>query len=90
MTVSFELDDKLEALLRQEMGDVPSAAREALLIHAYRLGKISVGRLAQTLGMGVIDAEDWLSQRRVPLNYSLDDFQADMATLRDLRGRTSP
>jgi len=41
------------------------------------------------LGIGVIDADHWLAQRGVPLNYSVEDFKADQYTLRELRGQAS-
>lgn len=80
MTVSFHLDDQLERQLRRDLGDLDAAAKEALLIEAYRMGKLSIGRLADTLGIGVLEADHWLAERGVALNYSLDDFRADRRT----------
>ena len=88
MTVTFQLEDDLEKQLRHDLGDLSQAARDALLIEAYRVGKLSVGRLARTLGIGVIEADEWLAQHGVPLNYSFEDFKADEQTLRDLRSRS--
>ena len=81
MTVTFQLEDDLEKQLRQDLGDLSQAARDALLIEAYRMGKLSVGRLARSLGIGVLEADQWLAERGVPLNYSFEDFQADQQTL---------
>ena len=53
------------------------SARDALLIEAYRLGKLRIGLLARALGMGVAEADQWLAQRGVSLNYSFQDFKAD-------------
>lgn len=86
MSITFHLEDDLEQQLRRDLGDLGQAAREALLIEAYRQGKLSIGRLARTLGMGVLEADEWLARRGVSLNYDFDDFQADQATLRSLRG----
>ncbi len=68
------------------MGDLSQAARDALLIEAYRMGKLSVGRLARTLRIGVLEADKWLAARGVALNYTIEDFKPDQQTLRDLRG----
>ncbi|HKQ50482.1 MAG TPA: UPF0175 family protein [Phycisphaerae bacterium] len=89
MAISFQLEGELEEQLRRDLGDLGQAAREALLIEAYRKGKLSVGRLARTLGMGVIEADQWLADRGVPLNYTFEDFQADVRSLEELRGPTS-
>jgi len=85
MTISFQLEGDLEEHLRRDLGDLSLVARDALLIEAYRQGKLSIGRLAQTLGMGVIEADQWLAERGVPLNYTYEDFQADVQTLEQLR-----
>lgn len=89
MTITFQLEDDLESQLRRDLGDLSQAARDALLIEAYRLGKLSIGRLARTLGIGVVDADQWLAQRGIPLNYTFEDFQTDQNTLRELRGQDS-
>lgn len=87
MPVTFQLESELEAQLRRDLGDLGEAAREALLIEAYRRGKLSIGRLARTLGIGVVETDAWLASRGVSLNYSFEDFRADQETLRELRSR---
>ncbi|MBI5762375.1 MAG: UPF0175 family protein [Planctomycetes bacterium] len=77
MSVSFQLESELEDQLRRDMGDLAQAAREALLIEAYRRGKLSVGRLAKSLGIGVLEADSWLAERGVALNYDIVDFKND-------------
>ena len=84
MSVSFELPREVEHHLQVALGDLGQAAKEALLINAYRHGQISIGRLAETLGMGVIAAQQWLADQRVPINYSVEDFEADCRTLERL------
>jgi predicted HTH domain antitoxin len=81
MAVNFELPKKIEDDLRSELGDVNQAAKEALLIECYRQGRISIGYLAQALGMGVIEADEWLRKRGVPLNYTPKDLRADVEAL---------
>jgi predicted HTH domain antitoxin len=73
-----------ETALRAEWGNLEQATLESLLIESYRLGKISVGLIAQTLGIGVVQADQWLADRGVSLNYSRSDLEADRKTLRDL------
>lgn len=84
LTVTFQLDDDLEQQLRRDLGDLGQAAHDALLTEAYRQGKLSIGRLARTLGIGVLEADEWLAQRGVPLNFTLEDLKADEHTLREL------
>jgi len=88
MSVSFELPNDVEQQLQVALGDLGLAAKRALLIDAYSRGRISVGRLAETLGMGVLEAQQWLVKRNISLNYSLEEFQEDQETLAKLFGRS--
>jgi predicted HTH domain antitoxin len=45
------------------------------------MGKISLGFLAEMLGMDVIEADRWLSERGIPLIYSCADLEADRCDL---------
>ena len=81
MSVSFELPSGVEHQLQVAFGDLGQAAKHALLIDAYRRGQISIGRLAETLGMGVIEAQQWLADQGVPQNYGLEDYRADCRTI---------
>ena len=86
MTVSFDIPKATEEALRAEWGDLERAAREALLVESYRAGKISIGLLAETLGVGVVEADRWLAERGVSLNYSFQDLVADRKSLGELFG----
>ena len=90
MAIRFDLPGKIEDDLREELGDLNRAAKEALFIECYREGRISIGYLAQALGMGVIEADDWLHKRGVPLNYTPEDLRADVEALERILPRTGP
>jgi predicted HTH domain antitoxin len=81
VTVSFDLPNEIEHQLQVAFGDLGQAAKQALLISAYQRGQISIGRLAETLGMGVIEAQQWLANQGVPPNYGLDAYRADCKTI---------
>ncbi len=85
MTVSFEISRPTEEALRAAWGDLSLAAKDALIIESYRTGKISVGKVAEILGLETsIEGQAWLASRGVDLNYDLADLEADRATLRRL------
>ena len=86
MAVSIDIPRRAEEVLRSQWQDLEQAAKEALLIESYRTAKVSVGFLAEMLGMGVVEAQAWLSRRGVPLNYSADDLEADQQTLSRVLG----
>jgi predicted HTH domain antitoxin len=81
MSVSFELPSSIEQHLQVALGDLGQAAKQALLMDAYRHGQISIGGLAKTLGMGVIEAQQWLADHKIPMNYSVEDYEADCRTI---------
>jgi predicted HTH domain antitoxin len=81
VSVTFNLPSEVEHQLQDIFGDLGQAAKSALLIDAYRRGRISIGRLAETLGMGVIEAQQWLADQGVPQNYGLEEFRADCRTI---------
>lgn len=87
MTISFDLPKDVENDLRKEYGDLSAAAKEALIIDAYRTGRLSLGHVAEVVGLPTsILAQRWLSDRGVPLNYSLGDLESDRRTLGKLFG----
>lgn len=86
MAISINIPTHEEQALREAWGDgLDKAAHEGLLIESYRAGKISLGYLAELLGLETsIEAQGWLSKRGVHLNYSLEDLEADRRTLAKL------
>ena len=86
MSVTIDIPQPAEDALRAQWGNLEQVAKEALLVESYRQGKISIGFLAQNLGMGVIEADRWLARRGVPLNYLRQDYEADCRTLEQLFG----
>lgn len=65
--------------------DLSRKALEALAIEGYRDGRLSVGQVAQMLEFSVLQTEKFLHSKDVSLNYSLADFEEDLATLDELR-----
>ncbi|HMO25150.1 MAG TPA: UPF0175 family protein [Tepidisphaeraceae bacterium] len=80
MAISFELHG-LEAQLREAYDDLNTAARDALLIDAYRTGRISFGRLCETLEMSVSAGHDWLAAHGVGPNLDAENIADDEARL---------
>lgn len=90
--VAFEFSPETEASLRRVFGDrLDRAALEALVIEGYRAAKFTAGEVARMLGFETsIVASEWLASRGVPLNYSLEDLEADRQTLDRLMPATHP
>lgn len=87
-TVRFEIPTPFDAELRRAWGDLDIAAKESLIVESYRTGRLSIGQVAAILGVATRgEAEQWLGHRGVPWNYSIDDFEADAATVETLLAR---
>ena len=61
--------------------------RAAEAIEEYRTGRLSQRQVGEMLGLDYWQTERFLTERKVPLNYSLGDLQADSATLNEVLGR---
>lgn len=83
MAITVELPTEEEENFRLALGnDLGQAARETMLIEAYRRRRISAGKLGELLGLETShEADEWLAQRGVPSNYSPADYEADSRTL---------
>lgn len=88
MGIAIKIPPAAEATIERVWGpDVGGAAFEALLIEGYRTGKLSTGDLADALSFASrFEAESWLKQHDVPLNYTIAELEADRATLDQLLG----
>jgi predicted HTH domain antitoxin len=87
MVITVDLPDEEEELFRVALGpDLGLAAREAMLIEAYRRSRISLGRLGELLGLETThEADEWLARRGVPNNYTNAHLQADSKVLQNWR-----
>jgi predicted HTH domain antitoxin len=84
MAVSIQLPPSIEEQLRRQCGDLDRAAKEALVIEAYRTEMLSIGQVAELLGLTVYEAEGFMKQRGVTAHFSLADLERDRTTLEQL------
>jgi predicted HTH domain antitoxin len=87
MPLILDYSERVESKLHAVFGDnLGQTMLESLLIEGYRSGKISVGQIADILGKTSVQADEFLAQRGVPLNYTVEDLQKDLRTLDQLLG----
>ncbi len=81
MQVTVELPDQVA----RQWGETPAAigrhVMEDAAIEGYRAGRLSHRQVGEMLGLDYWQAETFLKERGVPLNYSAADLKADNATL---------
>lgn len=59
---------------------------EDAAIEEYRMGRLSQRQVGEMLGLDYWQTERLLTERHVPLGYSLADLQADRASLDEVLG----
>lgn len=50
----------------------------------YEKGKLSLGKASKLARMGRIQFQLLLASRQIPVNYGIEDFEADLNTLHNL------
>jgi len=77
----MELPDKVAL----QWGDTPDAVGRRVIedaaMEGYRAGRLSHRQVGETLGLDYWQTETFLKERGVPLNYSVEDLDADSAAL---------
>jgi predicted HTH domain antitoxin len=87
-TISFQLPDSIEKQLREEIGDLAAAAKEATLVELYRQGQLSHGRFAEALGISRYEADAVLKRHNVTEDLlTREEFDEQLASLRKLLGQ---
>ena len=70
----------------ERLGSVALNERDALVdiaIGLYKREQVSLGRAAEIAGLTSPEFLAELGRRRIPVNYSVEDLQADLNTLRN-------
>jgi predicted HTH domain antitoxin len=80
MSVTFDPPAGVQKALERDVGDLARAAKEALAVELYRRQTIRVGFLAEMLGMGVVEAEQWLASRGVLMPLTVDDLRRELGS----------
>ena len=85
MTISFTLPPDIEQSLRQSVGDLDGAAKEAALIELYRQDEITQSELGRALGLSRLETESLLKKHNVtedfPSNAEIDAALARLAAM---------
>jgi len=84
MPVIFDLPEELEAHLRRQSPNLDHDAKVAFALDAYRSGKLSIGQVADALGISIYEAEGLLKDRGIVIELSETEIQEDLASLREL------
>ena len=57
---------------------------QEIAVSLYQKQKLSLGKASKLARMGRIQFQKLLASRQIPINYDVEDFDADLTTLRKL------
>ena len=79
MSLTISIPDEFADVLGSTNEERERSAREALALELYREGKISLRRMGELAGVGsdYWSAETFRALHKAPVNYSLEDLEAD-------------
>lgn len=84
MEVTVNIPDNIARQLEPSGGDLSRRALEALAIEGYRREELSLGQVAEMLGLSIDEANGLLKEHNIPLNLTLEDIERGRATLNAL------
>ena len=58
--------------------DIPSYIQKLIALELFREEKISLGKASQIARLSVWEMMALLKEKKIPLNYSVEDFEKDM------------
>jgi predicted HTH domain antitoxin len=87
MSITITIPEKIAQHLEQEWGDLSRRALEALAVEGYRSEALSAGQVAEMLNLSRMEVEEFLKERNVYLNYTLEDLEKDRKTYERLFGK---
>jgi len=85
-SITLELPEEIARRLATKWKDLPRAALESLVADGYRSELLSADQVRALLGFGGRIRLDKFLKHHGVYDYTIDDYEADLATLRT--GRT--
>jgi hypothetical protein len=86
MDITLNLPEDVAEGLATKWADLPRAALESLALEGYRAGALTHAQLRRLLGFqSLSEADGFLKEHGVYLEYTLDDLDQDIANSRRAR-----
>jgi predicted HTH domain antitoxin len=79
-TITLEIPPEVIPATRM----TPQELRRELAVHLFQQGRLSFGKAREMAGMTVWAFQQLLGSRGIPVHYDLEDYEEDLATLREL------
>jgi len=79
-TITLEIPPEVIPATRM----TPQELRRELAVHLFQQGRLSFGKAREMAGMTVWAFQQLLGSRGIPVHYDLEDYEEDLATLKEL------
>ena len=79
-TVSIEIPREVIHITRM----TPQELKRELAISLFQQGKLSFGKAREMAGMTVWEFQPLLGSRGIPIHYDVEEYEEDLATLKEL------
>lgn len=79
-TISLEIPREVIHATRMR----PQELRRELAVYLFQQGRLSFGKAREMAGMTVWAFQQLLGSRGIPVHYDLEDYEEDLATLKEL------
>lgn len=79
-TISLEIPREVIHATRMR----PQELRRELAVHLFQQGRLSFGKAREMAGMTAWAFQQLLGSRGIPIHYDLEDYEEDLATLKEL------
>ncbi len=80
-TISIDIPREITHITRM----TPQELRQELAIYLFQQGKLSFGKAKELADMTVWAFQQLLGSKGIPIHYDIDDYEEDLATLKELR-----
>lgn len=85
MPIQFDLPQILEDRLRNDLGNLSTVGKEAMLVELYRQGRVSHHEFSQALNISRFEAEEVLKCHNVTEDLIRpDEFSRELSSLKSL------
>ena len=80
-TISIEIPREIIHITRM----TPQELRQELAIYLFQQDKLSFGKAKELADMTVWAFQQLLGSKGIPIHYDMDDYEEDLATLKELK-----
>ncbi|HFD39538.1 MAG TPA: UPF0175 family protein [Anaerolineae bacterium] len=79
-TVSLEIPREVLHTTRMSLAEM----QQEFALFLFQRGKVSFGKAREMAGLSAWEFQQLLGYRGIPVHYDIEDYEQDLATLRDL------